>query len=458
MGISHTLSTSSSPADLKRYLSGSATREMDALRTALDARLVALEAALADPAQSASLERLVLDLARVATTEAQVAAARACLESQLKLQEQTVSLRDAEQSLDVERTAAASLRRDLDRLRSAFEAESGSVAQLRRDLAEAHAAAKRERDTVAQATGSIARLQQELAAVQSAATERIADLEEAADRFTADTDRLNAELEASRRAVTAADAGARARHESLRAEAEGRIRDLELELAAVQNAATTRIADLERAADRFTSESAGLKSDADRLGAERDRLAGDLEAIRQAAEAAEAEARARYDHARQEADRRVRDLELELDGRDREIRKRDERIAALDAEARALSAPPQAPEPAAGPPVEDRPLRRAQRVEFEDVEVLIDEGSAVLVNLSTCGAQVLSPRALKPNRVLRVQLAGGEHPVTCAGAVVWARLEPMQGSLMYRAGMAFIEADQSEVEEFLSKHGNEIRN
>src|SRR5207245_10478222 len=60
------------PADpsaetVRTYLAANAQRELDALRTELDARLSALEAALASPDSHASLEKLVLDLARVAT-------------------------------------------------------------------------------------------------------------------------------------------------------------------------------------------------------------------------------------------------------------------------------------------------------------------------------------------------------------------------------------------------------
>src|ERR1700704_849391 len=70
------------PDALRRYLAETARRELDALRAAFDARLAALEAALAHPDQHASLETLVLDLARVATVEAESAVARAILQAQ----------------------------------------------------------------------------------------------------------------------------------------------------------------------------------------------------------------------------------------------------------------------------------------------------------------------------------------------------------------------------------------
>ena len=71
-----------SPADplpdrLKQYLSDTARREIEALRAELDSRLLALEAALAHPDPHESLETLVIELARVATTEAEASVARA---------------------------------------------------------------------------------------------------------------------------------------------------------------------------------------------------------------------------------------------------------------------------------------------------------------------------------------------------------------------------------------------
>jgi len=61
---------------LNDRLSEPAQRQLDDLRAALDDRLAALEAALADPARGESLERLILDLARAVTEESQAATAK----------------------------------------------------------------------------------------------------------------------------------------------------------------------------------------------------------------------------------------------------------------------------------------------------------------------------------------------------------------------------------------------
>ncbi|MBI3403653.1 MAG: PilZ domain-containing protein [Acidobacteria bacterium] len=499
--------------DIKRDHPGAATGDLDELRHALTARLSALEAALADPGQSAVLERLTIDLARVATAEAEASAAQAWADAAAKVRDHAVTLRETAAALDAERASTAALQRDLGRLRTAYEAECGTVAQLRRDLAAAHTASKGERDAAAQAAATIARLRQDLDGVQRAAKVRIAELEGASARSTAESNRhvaemdaLKAELEASREATAAAEVDARARYDArldsdraqfaerladarahieerleeartqldgrvanAQAPLNGRICDLELELAAVQSAATARIADVEKSADGFRiaadrlrddvdrarGDADRVKSDADRVKEVAHRLTEELEAARSSARAAEAEAEARYEHAREQADRRILDLELEIDERNREIRKRDAAyVVDPGPEAKPVFTTDQEPEP----PVDYQPARRAKRVAFEDVEVLIDEDTVVLVNLSTGGAQVLSPRALRPNRVLTVQLAGGERPVSCASAVVWARLEPTHGSLMYRAGMAFLEVDERAVEEFLTRYESGIRN
>src|SRR5437867_1202359 len=79
-----------------------AAQELAALRAALDQKLAALEAALANPSQCASLERLVIDLARVATAEAEAAAAKACVDAQADVQRQTALRVEAQRALKTE--------------------------------------------------------------------------------------------------------------------------------------------------------------------------------------------------------------------------------------------------------------------------------------------------------------------------------------------------------------------
>ena len=84
--------TSSPVAALRRHLAD-VTRELDGLRTALDTKLATLETALKNPGPDVSLEALVIDLARVATAEAEATAARACLQAKLAGEELVQAIR-----------------------------------------------------------------------------------------------------------------------------------------------------------------------------------------------------------------------------------------------------------------------------------------------------------------------------------------------------------------------------
>src|SRR5437764_9861895 len=123
-----------SPDTIRQYLAATAQRELDALRAQLDERLSALEAAIARPDQRGSLERLVLDLARVATAEAQSAAARATLEAQLHAQERaTAAASEAQRLLAEERATTTALRFDLEQARAALDAEQETAVRLRQE-------------------------------------------------------------------------------------------------------------------------------------------------------------------------------------------------------------------------------------------------------------------------------------------------------------------------------------
>src|SRR3989442_14395021 len=109
---------------LRRYLDETAQRELDELRAALDERLSALEHALAHPSPKTSLADLVLELARVATAEAEAAAARACLQAQVDAQQRAKPGVDAQHSFDAERAVTTALRLEIEHVRTAPKAES----------------------------------------------------------------------------------------------------------------------------------------------------------------------------------------------------------------------------------------------------------------------------------------------------------------------------------------------
>jgi hypothetical protein len=95
-------------------------------------------------------------------------------------------------------------------------------------------------------------------------------------------------------------------------------------------------------------------------------------------------------------------------------------------------------------PLDTSGTRRVPRVRIRaGVGIQIDGASAELVNLSTLGAQVLSPTVLKPNQRVRVLLPVESETTRAVGSVAWATFELPKGSTepRYRAGLEFSIAD-----------------
>jgi hypothetical protein len=119
----------------------------------------------------------------------------------------------------------------------------------------------------------------------------------------------------------------------------------------------------------------------------------------------------------------------------------------------------EAPRTAARPPEDEgwQAVRLASRYAFaEPLTVLINGNPGRLCDLSISGCQVLSPTALKPNQVVKIQLSSDlAAPVTCTGRIVWTRLEPAGPGrpLSYRAGVRFTAADEQAIESFAALHG-----
>ena len=118
-----------------------------------------------------------------------------------------------------------------------------------------------------------------------------------------------------------------------------------------------------------------------------------------------------------------------------------------------FSAPPA---PLGGPPPLDwHGTRRAPRVRLRGgVEIQLDGNPANVVDLSLCGAQVLSSTILRPNQKVRVSIPNEDFVMRFRGAVAWAKFELPQPSSppRYRAGVEFIDADAAAVEAFGDRH------
>ena len=129
------------------------------------------------------------------------------------------------------------------------------------------------------------------------------------------------------------------------------------------------------------------------------------------------------------------------------------RVVALDPDkprAPIQEAPAPEPEKPYTPPLDSEGTRDNQRaVPAGPVELLIDRNPATLVDLSTTGAQVLSPTVLKPNQRVRLTFTDQAGDLRVNGNVAWATFEiPPR----YRAGIEFIDADTKAVEAFARRH------
>jgi len=98
--------------------------------------------------------------------------------------------------------------------------------------------------------------------------------------------------------------------------------------------------------------------------------------------------------------------------------------------------------------------RRVPRFKIaNNVEIDINGSSATMVDLSTNGAQVVSPNVLRPNQRLRISLVDDDGAVRCNAVVAWASFEmPPNGAPRYRAGVAFVDAPTAAVDAFRVRH------
>ena len=117
-------------------------------------------------------------------------------------------------------------------------------------------------------------------------------------------------------------------------------------------------------------------------------------------------------------------------------------------------APASAQAPAAAAPLDQTGTRRAPRYKIAaKVDILLDGGPSALIDLSTVGAQVMSPGALKPNQRVRIGLSDEKANLRFNGSVAWASFEIPPGSgPRYRAGIEFIGADAAGVDAFCARH------
>ena len=105
-------------------------------------------------------------------------------------------------------------------------------------------------------------------------------------------------------------------------------------------------------------------------------------------------------------------------------------------------------------PLDQKGTRRAQRYDMaHKVEILIDGNPATLLDLSACGAQVISPTILRPNQRVRMALSDHTGIVRFNASIAWAAFEiPPKIGPQYRAGIDFVDADAAAVDAFCARH------
>ena len=105
-------------------------------------------------------------------------------------------------------------------------------------------------------------------------------------------------------------------------------------------------------------------------------------------------------------------------------------------------------------PLDQKGTRRAPRYQMaRKLEVLVDGNPATLLDLSTCGAQVISPTILRPNQRVRMALTDDGGVLRFNATIAWAAFEiPPQIGPQYRAGIDFVDAEPSAIDAFCARH------
>ncbi len=469
---------------------------------AATARSEAIEALEAEKVESAAL-RQVIDQAKSALKQAEATlkeerrAAEAAHREASGAHRELAAVREA---MEQQQSSSAGLRSELDAARAAVNALEQQVAQARSqselervvlagELEQHNTALEGERAAAAQLVQASSQLEADLSAVRgelSAAREELDAVRRDLDGARGERDAARDERDASRRDLDAV----RGELDGLRQDVDARAHTLSHSQAEQEQALTTA-RDAARSAearlqqeiherDTQQQETAELQQrleTAESTIRERDAALRQLQAAHEARDAAEVIEAARAEHADVARDPDP-ETEIDLNAITREeerqvaIEKRTRalELALRDAEMRAEAAEVEldyhrhgTPEPAAGPPAAPAPpapegadqfrgpARGARRVTFKpEPDIQVEGTPGKLVDLSMTGAQVLTPSAVNPNRLISVTVPIGDGAIVCKAKVAWARLEPRGGQLWYRAGVSFTSVDQEALETYLT--------
>jgi len=104
--------------------------------------------------------------------------------------------------------------------------------------------------------------------------------------------------------------------------------------------------------------------------------------------------------------------------------------------------------------LDQRGTRRAPRFKMAaNTAIVLDGKSGSIIDLSTVGAQVVSPGGLKPNQRIAIGLLDVTSNIRFNASVAWTSFEMSpDGAPRYRAGINFEDADPATVDAFLVRH------
>jgi hypothetical protein len=113
------------------------------------------------------------------------------------------------------------------------------------------------------------------------------------------------------------------------------------------------------------------------------------------------------------------------------------------------------PAPVGGTQVGAVSTRRAPRFLVRDpLDVVVENGSAALIDISILGAQVVSGPALRPNQKIRIALPDNRDMLHVTAHVAWSTFEKpkLVEDAYYRAGIEFTGSAQEALEDYRRRH------
>ena len=104
-------------------------------------------------------------------------------------------------------------------------------------------------------------------------------------------------------------------------------------------------------------------------------------------------------------------------------------------------------------PLDRAGTRQAARYPMNRRTTMINGDPGELIDLSVSGSQVLAHARLRPLKVARVILVDDGTEIKLQGTVAWATATQDKGTILYRAGVEFVNPDKKRLAAFCAKYG-----